>query len=44
MFDDGICVRLLEYRMEVIVCDNESSNGSIKMVKKEFVQVICIAK
>ncbi len=31
-----------EYRMEVMVCDNQSSDGSLEMVKKEFVQVICI--
>lgn len=31
-----------DYVMEVIVCDNGSSDGSIEMVKKEFSQVILI--
>lgn len=33
---------LQDYRMEVIVCDNKSSDESIAMVKKEFGRVICI--
>lgn len=34
--------KLATYKMEVIVCDNASSDGSLEMVKKEFPQVILI--
>ena len=33
---------LEDYRMEVMVCDNKSSDESVAMVKKEFAQVVCI--
>lgn len=34
--------KLGRYRMEIIVCDNASSDGSEAMVKKEFKHVVCI--
>lgn len=33
---------LEDYRMEVIVCDNQSIDESVAMVKKEFSPVVCI--
>ncbi len=33
---------LEDYQMEVIVCDNQSTDESVAMVKKEFGRVICI--
>lgn len=34
--------QLGKYSMEVIVCDNASSDGSLDMVKKDFPDAICI--
>lgn len=33
---------LSSYRMEVIVCDNGSTDGSVTMIKDEFPDVVCI--
>ena len=34
--------KLGSYTMEIIVCDNDSTDGTLEMVKKEFPDVIWI--